>query len=117
MKVLVIDDEALVRRSLVKVFQHLGHDCYEAEDGIAGMQKWIEVEPDLVLLDVLMPKMSGPEVLTQMNQKLPTKVALMSAYTGEHTNKTAEQMGAQLFIAKPFDNIFDIARITLELVK
>ena len=113
MKVLIVDDEPLVRKSLGRAFRAKNHDVVEAVDGQDGLTKWLEANPDLVMLDVLMPGLSGPELLKEVQPKIAhvkpkAKVILMSAYSGEHSNMTAQQMGADLFIPKPFDDVFKV---------
>lgn len=108
MKILIVDDEALVRRSLSRAFQSRGHEIFEAEDGELGLKMWIEHRPNLVMLDVLMPKLTGPQVLKELGNRKTGKVILMSAYGGDHNIQTSLDMGADLFIAKPFENIFDV---------
>lgn len=106
MKVLVVDDELLIRRSLRKAAEMKGHEVFEAVDGIDGLKKWRETQPDLVFLDVLMPGLTGPDVLREMKGKSAAKVVLISAYAGEFDPKTLA--GANLFIPKPFDDIFAV---------
>ena len=112
MRILIVDDEPLVRKSLGRACRSKGHDVLEAVDGVEGLAKWLAEKPDLVFLDVLMPGLSGPELLMEMSRKLDGKpsgrVILMSAYSGEHNVATAQQMGADLFIPKPFDDVFAI---------
>ncbi len=110
MKILIVDDEPLVRKSLGRACRAKGHEVTEAVDGKDGFEKWLEIKPDLVFLDVLMPEMSGPEVLQNLREKKgpPAKVILMSAYSGEHNIATAQQMGADLFIPKPFEDVFQV---------
>ena len=109
MKILIVDDEPLVRKSLSRACSAKGHQVTEAVDGIDGLEKWKSTQPDLVFLDVLMPGFSGPQVLKEIgNARGSTKVILMSAYSGEHNMETAQAMGANLFVPKPFDNIFEI---------
>jgi CheY-like chemotaxis protein len=118
MKVLIIDDEPLIRRSLSRAFKSQSHDTQEAEDGLVGLQIWLEWQPDLVFLDVLMPHMSGPQVLEEMKRLRPefaTKVILMSAFSGIHNMESALQMGAKLFISKPFEDIFQIVNKAVNL--
>lgn len=107
MKILVIDDEALVRRALVRVASTRGHDAAEAHDGESGLQLWRSYDPDLVFLDVLMPGLTGPQVLKEI-QPHRAKVVLISAYTGEYDLAKAQNLGADLFIPKPFQNIFEV---------
>lgn len=108
MKVLIIDDEPLVRRSLLRAVRARGHTAREAEDGEEGLRLWNQEEPDLVFLDVLMPGLSGPELLSEKHPRGSARVILMSAYSGEHNMETAQQMGADLFIPKPFEDIFQV---------
>lgn len=115
MKVLIVDDEALVRRSLARALKSRGHEVLEAENGAEGLQAWRVSNPDLVFLDVLMPGLTGPEVLKEIGQDHTTKVILISAFSGEHNMQTAQQMGASLFIPKPFEDIFAVVKMAEEL--
>lgn len=110
MKVLIVDDEPLVRRSLIRAMTARGHQCVEAEDGDAGLAKWKSENPDLVFLDVLMPGLTGPQVI-QARGSHQSKVILMSAYSGEHNMETAVKMGAAMFIPKPFEDVFEVIRL------
>jgi CheY-like chemotaxis protein len=119
MKILIVDDEPLVRKSLSRAFRAKGHEVVEAADGTEGFSCWLGCKPDLVLLDVLMPGMSGPELLKAMSTKgngFIGRVILMSAYSGEHNVTTAQQMGADLFIPKPFDDVFALVAKAEELL-
>ena len=108
MKVLIIDDEPLVRRALKRVAEKKGHQVFEAGDGIAGKDLWSEVQPDIIFLDVLMPGMTGPQVLNVVDKSNQCKVVLMSAYSGEYNLEMAKSIGADIFAPKPFDDIFKI---------
>ena len=130
MKILIVDDEPLVRKSLGRAFKAKGHEVIEAVDGVEGLQRWNELlqaqaPPDIVLVDVLMPGLSGPELLREMRQPESTsqqmlegwrgRVILMSAYSGEHNVTTAQQLGADLFVPKPFDDVFALVKTAEEL--
>lgn len=116
MKVLVVDDENLVRRSLRRALEQHGHTVEEAEDGLSGAEKWLKFLPELVYLDVLMPRLTGPAVLTRIGKQNSTKVILMSAFAGEYDLAKVQSMGADLFIPKPFEDIFAVVKIGEELV-
>jgi DNA-binding response OmpR family regulator len=115
-KVLIVDDESLIRRSLRRVFESSQHEVFEAEDGERGLEVWRKERPQVVILDVLMPGLTGPQVLAEIGPQNETKVILVSAYTGEYDLKRARGMGADIFIPKPFENIFEIVKIAEGLV-
>ncbi len=119
MKVLVVDHEPLVRLSLRRALERAKHEVTEAEDGQKGLELWTESKPDLVFLDVLMPRLSGPDLLRKLEAhlKADTKVILMSAFTGEYDLAKAKSLGADLFIPKPFEDVFAIIRIGEELAR
>jgi CheY-like chemotaxis protein len=112
MNVLVVDDEPLVRLSLRRALQKNGHIVEEAEDGQSGLEKWRAFAPDLVFLDVLMPRLSGPDLLRALatSEKGRAKVVLMSAFTGEYDLEKAKSLGADLFIPKPFEDVFQVLK-------
>ena len=107
MKVLIIDDEALVRRVLVKVAQSLHHETQEAQDGEEGEKKWLSFQPHLVFLDILMPKKTGLDVMKNVQGQHSSKIVLMSAFTEKYNLQKAQKAGAHLFLPKPFENIFE----------
>ena len=116
MKILIVDDEPLVRKSLGRACQAKGHQVTDASDGREGLEKWKAEKPDLVFLDVLMPVFSGPQVLREIgDERGKAVVILMSAYSGEHNMETAQAMGANLFVPKPFENIFEVVAKAEEL--
>jgi two-component system, response regulator PdtaR len=119
LKILIVDDEPLVRKSLSRACRSKGHEVSEASDGQEGLQKWLIEQPNIVFLDVLMPGLSGPEVLREIEtcqSPKSAKVILMSAYSGEHNVTTAQQLGADLFIPKPFEDIFAVVARAEELL-
>lgn len=112
MRVLIIDDESLIRRALKRMFISKGHDAYEAADGLAGIEIWNEKDPDLVILDVVMPKLSGPEVLKLKPRPRKAKIILISAIACREED-TRE---VDLFLQKPFLDIFEVHSLAERLV-
>lgn len=111
MKILIIDDEPLIRRSLGRALKSRHHDIFEADDGLNGLQIWLSLDPDIVVLDVLMPGLTGPQVIAKARAEatsLKAKVVLISAYTGENRPEGHSLQGADLFISKPFQDIFAV---------
>ncbi|MGE4131760.1 MAG: response regulator [Bdellovibrionales bacterium] len=112
MKVLIVDDEPLVRLSLRRALERRGHQVDECEDGQMALERWGTLSPELVFLDVLMPRLSGPDLLRAMTaqDRGRAKVVLMSAFAGEYDLERARSLGADLFIAKPFEDIFSVVK-------
>lgn len=113
-KILIIDDEPLIRRALLKLFEK---DYYveTAVNGVEGLKLWELLLPDIVFIDVLMPVMTGPQVIDKVNTKVRdrSKVILMSAYEGDYNTS---KMKIDLFLAKPFQDIFKVKEIALALL-
>jgi CheY-like chemotaxis protein len=107
MKILIVDDEPLIRKSLRRAAEMRGHTVTEAGEGRGGLNLWRTQTPDVIYLDVLMPGLTGPEVLRQGRAEgLGGKVIMISAYAGEFDPATLE--GADLFLPKPFEDIFAV---------
>jgi CheY-like chemotaxis protein len=88
-------------------------------DGKQGLQAWRKERPDLVFLDVLMPGLTGPQVLNEIEESIRSgcKVILISAYTGEYNLDSAKSLGADHFIPKPFEDVFAIVKLVSEMLK
>ena len=108
MKILIVDDEPLIRMSLARAFRAKGHEVQEAEDGKQGEAFWLSLQPDIVVLDVLMPGLTGPQLIEKIQGKVQSKIVLISAYAGEYDMESAKRLGADVFIQKPFENILDV---------
>ncbi len=117
MKALIVDDEDLIRKSLKRAFEIRKHEVIVAENGIQGLELWQKHKPDMVVLDVLMPGLTGPQVLKNIGSQPKSKVILISAYTGEYDVKRAEELGAAFFMAKPFQNVFDVVDRAEKLIR
>ena len=105
-KVLIADDEKNVRLSLVYILFDAGYDVIEAEDGAAALRKAVQEQPDLILLDVMMPVMSGFEVLTKLRgnpatEKIP--VVLLTALPPAEGEREGMNLGVNHYITKPWD--------------
>lgn len=119
MKILVADDELLIRKTLKKVFEQKGYEVLMCADGQEALEKWPSFQPDLVILDVLMPNKGGVDVLKEMaNHKdfAKSKVVMISAYSAGGTKEDFLKMGAVDFVRKPFENIFSFADHCLDFI-
>lgn len=108
MRVLIVDDEPLVRRSLKRAAEVRKHEVRVAANGQEGRTEWLSFDPDIVFVDVLMPVMDGPTLVAQKPVESKAKIIMISAFTGEYDSEVALKMGADLFLAKPFENILEV---------
>ncbi|HVL98887.1 MAG TPA: response regulator [Egibacteraceae bacterium] len=107
MRVLVIDDEPVIR-SIVSAALEGYAEVLEADDGLAGLAILAEARVDVVLLDVMMPGMSGYEVLSLLRRSpdhVDVAVIMLTAKAGETDHVTAYRTGADGYLTKPFDII------------
>ncbi len=103
-KILIVDDEKAIRRTLKEILEYEKYDIDEAEDGEVGLQKMEKNNYDVVILDVKMPKKDGIEVLTEMQQKgIDMPVIVLSGHGNIETAVEAVKKGAFDFIPKPPD--------------
>ena len=115
MRVLIVDDEPLVRRSLSRAFTSKGHHVVCADQGLLGLDLWRNDPPDAVILDVLMPGLTGPQVLKSIEVEIRKKsvVILVSAYAGAENDFPTE---VDLFLPKPFEDVFFVVQETERLM-
>ncbi len=105
-KILVIEDEAAIRRVLVKILSEENdkYELYEAEDGLAGIEKIRKEDFDLVLCDIKMPKMDGVEVLEAVRKIKPEiPMVMISGHGDLDTAVNTMRLGAFDYISKPPD--------------
>ena len=106
-KILIVDDEFLIRKALQLGAESRGHIVRIAENATQGLKLWREMDPDLVFLDVLMPDRSGLSVLSDKPKNSKAKVILISAHDDLNERETGKSK-ADLFIKKPFPDIFQL---------
>lgn len=102
--ILIADDEENVRRMLTTAFSLAGQQTFCASDGREAVRTFIDHTPDVVLMDIRMPRLNGIEALQQMRQHHPkTPIILMTAYAAVETAVEALRHGAFDYVIKPFD--------------
>ena len=104
-KILIVEDNEELRELLVRLFSKV-YSVYEAQDGEEGFEKTKEVQPDIVLSDIMMPKMSGIEMCRMIKSNFETShipVILLTAQTAEEFTIQGLKMGADDYITKPFN--------------
>jgi len=103
-KILVVDDEKDVSDTLAKMLTNAGYEAVVAYDGDEALKKVKEENPDIILLDLLMPKMNGFEVLKEIRSCFKDKwrpVIIISAQAELETVKKCYDMEADHYLAKP----------------
>lgn len=102
-KILIIDDEISIRRTLKDILEYEKYEVQVAEDGIVGLDIFKQDKFDLVLCDIKMPGKDGIEVLEEMTQLGDTPVVMISGHGTIDTAVDAIKKGAFDYISKPFD--------------
>jgi len=115
-RVLVIEDDASIALGLRINLESEGYDVLSAEDGESGLTMARENQPDLVILDVMLPKLNGFQVLqTVRREGLMMPIIVLSARTGEMEKVTGLELGAEDYVAKPFSLAELLARVRAAL--
>lgn len=122
MKILIVDDEPLIRELILQIIDEIEDmqiQAVEACDGVEGLELIRKEKPDIVLLDIMMPKMSGFEICRILQKKSPSwkmKVVMLTAKGQEIDKQTARELGVKWYITKPF-KIDDIIKLLKELAE
>jgi len=103
--ILVVDDEPDLLALLVDQVSSLGYDVVPARDGREGLRLAIDRAPDVILTDVIMPYMDGPEMLDRLRSRPGTReipVIAITALTDRRTRSRLTSVGVRSFLAKPY---------------
>lgn len=115
MRILVVDDDTLNRFLLVHMLEQQGYmDTFEAENGVEAIELVERLQPDLILLDVVMPEMDGYEVATQLKKMagdIYLPIIFITALEDEDSLARCLEVGGDDFVAKPFDKVILAAKI------
>ena len=114
-KILVVEDEASIVTMLAYNLKKEGYDVVTAEDGEVALEKFESENPDLLLLDIMMPKMDGYEVCRKIREKSNVPIIMLTARADEVDKVVGLEMGADDYVTKPFGNRELIARVKANL--
>ncbi len=117
-RVLVVEDSQVIQRLIEVCLRPAGFQVETRDDGPSGLAAAQENPPDLLILDVGLPKMDGWEVLSKLRSDLRTrnlKVLVLTAHAQEETRERADRGGADAFLTKPF-RPNDLRRVVTRLV-
>ena len=112
-KALIIDDETQMRRLLRMVLEARGYEVCEAADGQLGLQEAAFHRPDVVLLDLGLPAMSGTDVLKRLREWSDVPVLILSVRDQETVKVEALELGADDYVTKPFGTSELLARLNV----
>lgn len=101
-KILIVDDEASIRRILETRFKMLGYETAVAADGEEALQAYHQFAPDVVILDIMMPKVDGYAVTREIRKHSNTPIIILTALGDVNERVTGLDMGADDYVVKPF---------------
>jgi DNA-binding response OmpR family regulator len=111
-RIVVVEDEQPIRRGVVDALRASGYEVAEAADGARGLEEALRLGVDLVLLDLLLPKRDGLEVLSELRKIRPTlPVIILTARGTEEDRVRGLKMGADDYVVKPFSARELLARV------
>src|SRR5207244_6317370 len=102
MKILVIEDEASIVQVIRLYLEQAGYTILTASDGIAGLELHAREQPDLVILDLMLPALDGMEVCRRIRAWANTPILMLTARQGEEDRIAGLEMGADDYLVKPF---------------
>jgi len=105
--ILVVDDSATIREIISDALTEAGYKVEQAADGEEGAQKALQIKPDLVILDLTMPKRDGIDVCTDLREAPETKnakIIMLTVRDSEFDMMVGKEVGADRYLPKPFDS-------------
>lgn len=113
-RILIVEDEPDLVEVLSIIFRAYGYETEVAGDGVSALEAIAARPPDLVLMDVMMPRMNGLEVCRRLKQDPATRslpVVLLTAKAHDVDKANGLEAGADAYLAKPFENVDLIATV------
>jgi len=114
-RILVVDDEPSIRKTVSTNLARHGYDVDTAETGYEALDRYSRRKPDLILLDLGLPDIDGLEVIQQVRQRASTPIIVLSVREAEHEKVAALDVGADDYLIKPFGVEELLARIRVAL--
>lgn len=111
-RILIVEDEPAMVAGLRDNFEYEGYDVVTAGDGVEGLERALADDPDLVVLDVMMPRMSGLDLCKELKAKRPALPIIMLTARGQEIDKVVGlELGADDYVTKPFSIRELVARV------
>jgi len=106
-RILIVDDSENIRKLVKVILKIVGdYEYYEAEDGREGLEKTLKYKPDLIILDLIIPKIYGIELIRKIKAHEETKdipIIILTSETTYEAVERAKEAGADVFMGKPFE--------------
>ena len=115
--ILIVDDEEPIRNILIHNLGKEGYNVIEASDGITAVDMALEKKPDLILLDIMLPKLDGLSVCKRIKNSMNVPILMLTAKDGEIDKILGLELGADDYITKPFSVRELVARVKANLRK
>ena len=109
--ILVVEDEPTLRETLAEALEADGFRAVQAADGLAALERFRSEQPDLVLLDLMLPELSGLEVTRQIRAESSVPIVMLAARDAELDKVVGLEMGADDYVTKPFSPRELVARV------
>jgi DNA-binding response OmpR family regulator len=114
-KILIIEDESTLAETLAYNLREEGHEAVVALDGLIGLEKVRRERPDLVILDLMLPKLEGLEVCRLIRRDSDVPIIMLTAKSRELDKVVGLELGADDYVTKPFSMVEMLARIKAAL--
>lgn len=108
---MIVDDEERMRKIVADFLSKKGYGIVEAADGVEAVEKFEDDPADLIILDVMMPRMDGWQVCTEIRKQSKVPIIMLTARGEELDELTGFELGADEYIAKPFSPRILVARV------
>lgn len=111
MKILIIEDEANIAQLIKLYLEQANYTVITASDGVAGLELHAREQPDLVILDLMLPALDGMEVCRRIRAWANTPILMLTARQGEEDRITGLEIGADDYLVKPFSPREVVSRV------
>ncbi len=101
MRILIAEDESIIRLGLKSMLQEMGHKVYAASDGRSALDLAQEYDPDLAILDIKMPTLNGLQVAEKLSRTQPMPILLLTAFSQQELVEIASDLPIQGYLVKP----------------
>ena len=110
-RLLVVEDDTAILEAVAYNLERQGHEVVRAEDGVSALELTRTVEPDLIVLDLMLPRMSGLDVCRVVREERPVPIVVLTARDTEADTVAGLDLGADDYITKPFSMRELLARV------